>query len=115
MIGIVEIHTDDYEYYIRRDTQLTTLINRFNSQKIITREEAFEILNIDMEVEKMFKRAKDLKVGNIIKLDIGGALFPVQAEVAGVKIQEGNVEVTAKMAYSDETFHFAIDEMVEIV
>lgn len=115
MIGIVEIHTDDYEYYIRRDAQLTTLINRFNSQKIITREEAFEILNIDMEVEKMLKRAKDLKVGNIIKLDIGGALFPVRAEVTGIKIQEGNVEVSTKMAYSDESFYFAIDEMVEVV
>lgn len=57
MIGSVEIPTDDYEYYIRRDTQLTILINHIESRKIITREEIFGILNIDMEVEKNVKKS----------------------------------------------------------
>lgn len=63
----------------------------------------------------MLKKAKDLKVGNIIKLDIGGALFPVRAEITDIKIHKNNVGISAKMEYGDDVFHFAIDEMIEIV
>lgn len=62
----------------------------------------------------MKKTAKDVKISDVIKIHIGGALFPCQKKVTGVKKENDDVSIMVDMSYGSEVFHYAPDDLIEI-
>ena len=63
----------------------------------------------------MKKAAKDVKTCDVIKIDIGGALFPCFKKVIGIEKEDGRVRITVEMTYGHEVFDFNQDDLIETV
>lgn len=63
----------------------------------------------------MKKAAKDIKISDVIKIDIGGALFPCCKKVIGIKKEDDRVSISIEMTYGREVFDFNANDLVETV
>lgn len=63
----------------------------------------------------MNKPAKELRKGDVVKLEFGGAPFPTDHEVLSVYQENGTVVGVVKMMYGSESIRFNENEIVEVV